>query len=140
MRERRGYRRASLIMAPSITTPALTYFQSATSKLVEDDEIGVGEPRRDLAGFALPWASSSHSAHGTIWDARSSAGSATPVSGQRCFQYSSTLSANHVGVLRGFVSAYSQNEVRIGRFSPSWAYGRPGAVCEARKRADRGRA
>ena len=28
---RRGYRQAGLIMAPSITTPALTYFQSATS-------------------------------------------------------------------------------------------------------------
>ena len=26
-----GYRQAGLIMAPSITTPALTYFQSATS-------------------------------------------------------------------------------------------------------------
>src|SRR6202030_2599846 len=26
-----GYRQAALIMAPSITTPALTYFQSATS-------------------------------------------------------------------------------------------------------------
>jgi hypothetical protein len=31
MRGRRGYRQAGLIMAPSITTPALTYFQSATS-------------------------------------------------------------------------------------------------------------
>ena len=31
MRGRRGYRQARLIMAPSITTPALTYFQSATS-------------------------------------------------------------------------------------------------------------
>ena len=31
MRERRAYRQAGLIMAPSITTPALTYFQSATS-------------------------------------------------------------------------------------------------------------
>jgi hypothetical protein len=26
-----AYRQAALIMAPSITTPALTYFQSATS-------------------------------------------------------------------------------------------------------------
>jgi hypothetical protein len=31
MRGRRAYRQAGLIMAPSITTPALTYFQSATS-------------------------------------------------------------------------------------------------------------
>src|SRR5208283_1542649 len=33
MRGRRAYRHAGLIMAPSITTPALTYFQSATSSL-----------------------------------------------------------------------------------------------------------
>jgi hypothetical protein len=31
MRGRRAYRQAGLIMAPSITTLALTYFQSATS-------------------------------------------------------------------------------------------------------------
>jgi hypothetical protein len=61
MRGRRAYRQAGLIMAPSITTPALTYFQSATSSFRASATIVVlrrrppllttvmSAPRRDLA-------------------------------------------------------------------------------------------
>src|SRR5271170_1721828 len=51
MCERRGYRCASLIMAPSITTPALTYFQSATSSFRASATIVVLRRRPPLRSF-----------------------------------------------------------------------------------------
>src|SRR5271155_5387489 len=51
MRERRGYRRASLVIAPSITTPALTYFQSATSSFRASATIVVLRRRPPLRSF-----------------------------------------------------------------------------------------
>src|ERR1700678_3765280 len=51
MRGRRGYRQAGLIMAPSITTPALTYFQSATSSFRASATIVVLRRRPPLRSF-----------------------------------------------------------------------------------------
>ena len=45
------YRQAGLIMAPSITTPALTYFQSATSSFRASATIVVLRRRPPLRSF-----------------------------------------------------------------------------------------
>ena len=46
-----GYRQAALIMAPSITTPALRYFQSATSSFRASATIVVLRRRPPLRSF-----------------------------------------------------------------------------------------
>ena len=51
MSGRRAYRQAGLIMAPSITTPALTYFQSATSSFRASATIVVLRRRPPLRSF-----------------------------------------------------------------------------------------
>jgi hypothetical protein len=54
MRGRRGYRQAALIMATSFTTPALTYFQSATSSFRANATIVVLHRRPPLRSIR-PW-------------------------------------------------------------------------------------